>query len=288
MSYVKLAYVILAHDRVDRLLSLINELRRDDPNGEIIVHYDRCGARAGFRHLSLRTANSARIHLLRGKARVRCYWGGFGIVQATLNALQYGLRHAPSCTHYYLLSGACFPLRPLDELKSYLARRPVQAFIECQNSRWILAGMAEDRYRYHHWLNFRRHPQLFRWSYRLQRHFGLRRRLPEPLGNIRFGSQWWCLPVGLIRQIIEFALRSPACVMFFKTVWIPDECFFPTLVYFLAKNGSIAEHSLTHYRFNEQGRPEEFNLVAAKRLNVPDRFFIRKYIPQDKRCATDD
>jgi hypothetical protein len=36
----------------------------------------------------------------------------------------------PSVRHVYLVSGSCLPLRPVEDLRSYLAARPMTDFIE--------------------------------------------------------------------------------------------------------------------------------------------------------------
>ena len=60
----------------------------------------------------------------------RCEWGMWGLVAATLDASQILLDNFPEVRHVYLASGACMPLRPVQDLTAYLDRHPDTDFIE--------------------------------------------------------------------------------------------------------------------------------------------------------------
>jgi len=176
----------------------------------------------------------------------------------------------------YLLSGACYPIKPLGELKTYLSEHNGVAFIECKDSSWIKGGMREDRYLYHHFLNFRKHRWLFRRVYWLQRTLGLKRSLPKEIKEVRFGSQWWCLPVDLLQKIIEEITGSSEIKQFFKTVWIPDECMFQSMVIKNSVPKMTSLKTLTYYCFDEKGQPKTFSKRTLPNIN--NVFFIRKVL----------
>lgn len=196
---INITYLILAHDNPARLQNLIEKLD-EDPTATIVVHYDRKSPHREYNQLIKANEHNSKVHILSKVRCVACGWGEFSIVQATFNLIRYSLALPEQSDYCYLLSGACYPIKPLSELKAYLAEHRGTAFIECKDSSWIQAGMREDRYRYHHFLNFRKHPWLFRRVYRWQRYLGLQRKLPKGLDQIRFGSQWWCLPTDLLKK----------------------------------------------------------------------------------------
>ena len=71
----------------------------------------------------------ADVESVRFSGRHRCEWGTWGIVAATQEACELMLRDFPEVTHVYLASGSCMPLRPVQELREYLAARPRTDFI---------------------------------------------------------------------------------------------------------------------------------------------------------------
>ena len=276
ISMVKIIYILLCHGPTAPIKRLIAQLVKSDGTGEIIVHYDKRDAEDNYNDLRQFEKTCSSCHLLSGVDRATGDWGTFGLIQGVLNALYYIKRHQLQYTHCYLLSGACYPIRPLDELKWFLDVNPSVEFIECQNSAWIKDGIREDRYLYHHPLSKRRFPVLFRWTYLLQKKMLLRR---KPVYNleIRFGSQWWCLTRDTISKILCFIESRKDVIKFFRTVWIPDECFFQTLVKHLCVTSVICNKTLTYYSFDDAGKPQiyfEKDITARMR---EDYFFIRKY-----------
>lgn len=272
----KIIYILLCHGPTAPIKMLIKQLIKSDSTCEIVVHYDKRDAESNYRDLRQFKKTCPSCHLLSGVDRVPGSWGTFGLIQAVLNSLYYIKRYQLHHTHCYLLSGACYPIRPLNELKRFLDLNPSVEFIECQNSTWIKDGIREDRYLYHHVLSKRRFPVLFRWMYLLQKKLLLRRKPVYDL-EIRFGSQWWCLTHETISAILCFIENRKDVVKFFRTVWIPDECFFQTLVKHLCAAGAICNKSLTYHSFDEAGKPQiyfEKDITARMR---EDYFFIRKY-----------
>lgn len=271
---INITYLILAHDNPARLQNLIEKLE-EDPTATIVVHYDRKSPRNEYEQLVKSNVHKPNVHILPKAQRIACGWGEFSIVKATLNLIRYALALPEKSDYCYLLSGACYPIKPLSELKAYLAEHRGTAFIECENSSWIKSGMRDDRYLYHHFLNFRKHPELFRRVYKWQRHFDLKRKLPEGLEQIRFGSQWWCLPTDLLKDIMEEIRQSSEIVRFFKTVWIPDECMFQSMVFKKVTLNIESPQTLTYYNFDRRGQPEEFRKEGLPKIDK-NYFFIRK------------
>ncbi|WP_136808912.1 beta-1,6-N-acetylglucosaminyltransferase [Desulfosediminicola flagellatus] len=272
---IKIGFLILAHNNPARLLRLITRLHSEDPTCNIIIHYDRNSTSGEFQNLQESCISMQRIHILKGKNRIKCNWGGFSIVQATLNLMEYGLTNLSNCDYYYLLSGSCYPVRPLHHLKSFLTKNLGTAFIECNDAQWIKGGMREDRYLYRHFFNFKTQPWIFRRTYWLQRFFGIKHKLPSPIERIYFGSQWWCLPATSVSHIFKLS-KDKIIINFFKRVWIPDECFFQSLIILNTAAIERTNHSLTYYNFDNLGRPTITPKESLKYFNFRNHYFIRK------------
>jgi len=272
---VKIAYILLCHGNIEPIKRLITQILESDTNCAIVVHYDKRDSSDHYLELKASYSGS-RCHFLSDADRVQGEWGTFGLVQAVLNAFDYIKESSLGCSHCYLISGSCYPLRPLYELNEYLGVNRGLNFIECQGSDWIRGGIKKDRYFYHHVLSKRKYPKLFRWIYLAQKRLGLKR-IGATSMQVYFGSQWWCLTWESVSKIVEYAKSDKRFVKFFRTVWIPDECFFQTAVRQLCDPEKIADRSLTYYEFDKKGKPRYFakNEIACDILR--NYFFIRKY-----------
>ncbi|MBZ5486445.1 hypothetical protein HW452_02795 [Halomonas aquamarina] len=261
MADLSITYLVLAHESVSRVTRLVDKLLLEDTNGQVIVHYDKKSGKAPYERLSDYYANEPRCHVLLN--RVRCGWGQWSLVEATLRMLRYA-QASYKTDYYYLLSEYCYPTQPLSALKEHLKKHRGTNFIECENSRWIKGGIREDRYLYRHFLNKRKYPRLHRWTYKWQKWLGLKRKLPDGL-TIRFGSQWWCLTQEVIEHVL---VLEPYYQSFFRWVWIPDECFFSSLVF---SKSEVNSNLLTFYQFNVSGAAVYLDSIVSNKY-----FFYRK------------
>ena len=82
---MKLLFVILAHDRPADAAELARTLVAATSDGRALIHFDARASAAAFEALGAAVADEPRIGLV--KKRVACRWGGFGLVEAPLNAL---------------------------------------------------------------------------------------------------------------------------------------------------------------------------------------------------------
>ena len=93
---LKILYVILAHDNADRVIRLINTLQIEDGDGHdiaspsFIIHIDKKEkSNETFMKLSKLYENVENVYILPDNLRVSINWGGFNMVQATLNCLKF-------------------------------------------------------------------------------------------------------------------------------------------------------------------------------------------------------
>jgi hypothetical protein len=192
------------------------------------------------------------------------------------------LESHPDVRHVYLTSGACLPLRPIEELIEYLDARPRTDFIESATTAdvpWTVGGLDHERFTLFFPFSWRRKRYLFDRCVELQRRIGFRRRIPDGLVP-HMGSQWWCLT----RQTLSAILQDPRRHRFdryFKRVWIPDESYFQTLARLYST--SIESRSLTLSKFDFQGKPHIFYDDHLQLLRRSDCFVARKIWPHAER-----
>jgi hypothetical protein len=273
-------FVILAHKALDRVAAVAGHLA--DGGCPVVVHVDAAVPKekvALFRAWLDEAGVGARVL---PSDRRRCEWGRFSIVAATQAAARLMLDRHPEVGHVFLASGACLPVRPLAELRSYLAARPDTDFIESvmtDEAEWAVGGLDHERFTLHFPFSWRRRRRLFDLHVALQRRIGVCRAIPPGI-EPHLGSQWWCLTRRTLAAILDDPER-PAIDRYFRHVWIPDESYFQTLARRHARR--IESRSLTLTRFDPQGRPHVFYDDHLELLGQTDRFMARKVWPGARR-----
>mgnify|MGYP002628569599 CR=1 FL=1 len=117
--------VMLVHEALDRAEQVA---RHWSGNGcPVVIHVDKqvpTKAHTAF------VQNLSELHNVRFSKRFRCEWGTWSLVAASQLASEMMLADFAEVRHVYLASGSCLSLRPIKELKQYLAERPQTNFIE--------------------------------------------------------------------------------------------------------------------------------------------------------------
>lgn len=274
---VKIAYLLLCHKNAD---SVIAQARALVAAGDAVaIHFDLGGSNEEFRKIQDAFADEPSVAFAK---RLACGWGEYSLVQASLNLLDAARKSFDGVTHYFLLSGDCFPTKSSAYLKRELEPND-RDFIEINDfleSDWIKTGLKEDRLIYRHWFNEREQPGLFYGTLNLQRRLGLTRKLPKDL-RVKIGSQWWLLRASTIERMVDYMRDRPDVVRFFKTTWIPDEIMFQTIAFHCAPLDEIRSHPPTTLVFSDYGIPVVFYKDHWDILRRESRFFARKVTEHD-------
>ncbi|WP_424832166.1 beta-1,6-N-acetylglucosaminyltransferase [Ruegeria sp.] len=272
-----LGIVMLVHTALDRAEQVARHWTA--AGCPVVIHVDR---KVGEPEYSDFVAACADDPLILFSDRHVCEWGGWGIVAASQSAATLMLDRFPNVRHVFLSSGACLPLRPVEELIAYLADRPRVDFIESATTAdvtWTVGGLDLERFTLRFPFSWRKQRRLFDLHVRLQRRLGIRREIPDGLVP-HMGSQWWCLT----RQTLSAILQDPRRAVYdsyFRHVWIPDESYFQTLTRLYSTH--IESRSLTLSKFDYQGRPHVFYDDHLQLLRRSDCFVARKIWPHADR-----
>lgn len=270
----KIAFLLMVHKDPDRVIA---QARALTSHGDCVaIHFDASAPTSAFSKIQSTLKKTPNVAIAR---RVRCGWGEFSLVRATLALIKEARRRFEGITHYFLISGDCYPTKSRDYFDRYLT--PDRDHIEAHDffdSGWIRTGMTEDRLIYRHWFNEREQKTLFYASLAVQRRFGLSRPLPEGL-RIRIGSQWWALRAGTVEKILSTLKSRPDIQRFFRTTWIPDETFFQSLVPHVVPEAEISMAAPTHLVFSDYGMPVVFHSDHMDMLRATDQPMARKISP---------
>jgi Core-2/I-Branching enzyme len=215
------------------------------------------------------------------------HWGDFSMIEATLSLLN-NARRSGAFDRFVLLSGSCYPVKPLANLE--------EAFAGDSRREWIsLTPITRQSSVYNtvgrHW---RMAPLLVnsvldskvRAVYnKISKAMG--RDLAREIGlTPYFGSQWWGLTEPCVTSILEFVRNRPNFVRAYRSVYAPDEHFFHTIVanshfassaFYVEDRGSATNqlaplHQIGPARDRYFGNAEtDFQIAAST-----NKFFIRK------------
>lgn len=275
----KIAYILLCHKDPE---GIIAQAQRLTAAGDFIsIHFDARSRREDFD--KIRQALAANASVTFAARRIKCGWGEWSLVEATLQAARAAVEAFPRATHFYMLSGDCMPIKTAEFAHDFLDREEAD-YIESFDffaSDWIKTGIKEERLIYRHWFNERNQKSLFYTSLNLQRRLKLARKVPADI-QMQIGSQWWCLRRRTIEWVLDFCDKRPDVTRFFRTTWIPDETFFQTIVRHLVPEPEIRTRTLTFLMFTDYGMPVTFYNDHYDLLLSQDYLFARKISPEAK------
>jgi hypothetical protein len=275
----RIAYILLCHKDPEGIIAQAERLTA--VGDYIAIHFDARAKAADFDKIHAALASNANVTF--AKRRVKCGWGEWSLVEATLQAVAAANDTFPRATHFYMLSGDCMPIKSAEFAHAFLDRDDVD-YVESFdffNSDWIKTGIKEERLIYRHFFNERSHKALFYASMRLQDRLKLARKVPADIG-MQIGSQWWCLRRRTVEWVLDFCKKRSDVMRFFRTTWIPDETFFQTLVRHLVPEHEIRSRTLTFLMFTDYGMPVTFYNDNYDLLHSQDYLFARKISPDAK------
>ena len=267
---MSLGVVMLVHTAFDRAEQMVRHWA--DAGCPVVVHVDSKVSKLAYNNFMQSLADLPDVRFC---ARHRCEWGTWGLVAASQEAATLLLEDFADVEHAFLASGACLPLRPINELRHYLAAHPDTDFIESATTAdvpWTVGGLDRERFTMRFPFAWKKHRKLFDLFVKLQQAIGYRRAVPDGIVP-HMGSQWWCLT----RQTLDAILRDPKREVYdryFRSVWIPDESYYQTLTRLHARK--VESRSLTLAKFDYQGKPHIFFDDHAELLQRSYSFVARK------------
>jgi hypothetical protein len=218
---MRIAALIQAYHRPDLLAHLIDRLSGN--LWQVYVHLDKKSNAADFFHFTPRVRSFESIY--------RVYWGSFSHVLATLDLMCRALED-PSNTHFYLMSGQCYPVKSDEQ---------IAALLEAEAGNFITMLKMPGSHKPLH--------RLTRWHFHDAKAVGIDNaalkkiaqkifnRLPQrdiaktlrgmqPYG----GTAWWMLNRKSASAVLSFLDSSPWYLNAFRWSLVPEEMFFQTII----------------------------------------------------------
>ncbi|QIK39842.1 beta-1,6-N-acetylglucosaminyltransferase [Pontibrevibacter nitratireducens] len=269
---VQIAYILLCHKNPDGVIAQARMLT--EFGDRIAIHVDKSAPPEVWSTIRKELAGDPNVVFA---DRVKCGWGEWSLVVATLNALRIARKSWPDATHFYFISGDCMPAKSRAYIARFLEEND-KDFVEHHDffeSDWIKTGIKKDRLHYRHYFNERTRKALFYGSLKLQRALGLQRGTPKGL-TIHIGSQWCVLRRKTLDRVLNLIAQRRDIPKFFSTTWIPDETFFQTLVMYVTPRDQVVNRTLTFLAFSDYGLPLVFHDDHYDLIRTQPHLFARK------------
>lgn len=286
---MRFAFMILVHHQPKMLVRLIDRL--DHADIKFFIHVD---AKTDIVPFVEAFINHSKVTLLPKSKRASINWGGFGIINATLALMSAA--YEAGADRFVLLSGADYPVRPLDEILAEVAKDQEILAVDrlCdRNGRGWFDKVAYQRYvGYIPWLNPRTGQEnLVRLADRIVSRLP-RRRSRTP---IYYGPAWYSLTRAAVGEVLAFAAERPKALQWFFHARSPDEMLIQTILKQSSRAGAITMDSTipggkkppedlaaTHYANFEPGSsaPRVLDLTDLPKIEQVGALFARKVDPE--------
>lgn len=273
---LRIAYLILAHSKPRQLIKLINALKNDNLTC-FVIHYDSRASDCEYKELIDEFSNNPYIYFV--EKRVKCFWGDFSLVEATLECMKCLEENNITYNYAVLLSGQDYPIKSNGEIFQFFQENYGSEFIECEKfpvKKWWGGGMNRLHYYYYNKSdNALKYVKCSMIS--LLRKIKVKRKLPEM--DFYGGSQWWALTNEAIKFIIDYVNRNKLSVSFFEYSHIPDEIFFHTIIMNSHFKTAIKNDNLKyiHWIKHDQSSPSVLRAEDIDSILNIKKLFARKF-----------
>lgn len=251
-------YLILAHTNPKQLKRLLNILHND-----IFVHIDK---KAKIEDYYVKEENIIYI-----QNRVNVNWGGYSMVQATLNLINESYKNK-KYDYFTLLSGLDYPIKDENSFNKYLKMHYPCNYIEyskINDNNDILKN------RYLKYKLFDKRTYITRFIQKLFNYIYSSR---KPYKNLVMykGSQWWCLSREGIEYVLNYINKNKSVINYFKHTDIPDEMIFQSIL-LSSRNLVIRNDNLRYIRLYSYHPDILMSSDYSKLKSMNKKFFARKF-----------
>jgi Core-2/I-Branching enzyme len=289
----RIAFLILAHSDTPLLLRLCNHFQ----DHAVFVHLDAKSRDFPIEQLAALT------NVVLVKPQVAVHWGDFSMIEATLALLRSALDRDERFSKLVLISGGCYPVKPINQLASlfrgdgghnYIRFTPIlpSSFLGILVSRhWIMTPLLPDALMARQpWLRaVEKNARVFLNKLSSYRPRGFQREIGvQPY----FGSQWWAISEPCARYILAFVKDNPAFSRAYRSTYAPDEQFYHTIImqspFAATTDGAQADEGIQtnqatplHLIHPSEKRTFGYSETDFELAQTTDKYLIRKVTLRD-------
>ena len=269
---MKVAFLMQCHKNPEQINLLLEALNH--PMVDVFVHVDKKS-----QAIKDKITQRAGVYILPEQQCVDVQWAQYSQVEATLQLLRAAVNRG-GYSHYWLISGQDYPLRPMDNILDFLEANQEANFIECSQIKPF--NKRNDVYFPNSVIGRKLWQKVLKnlWIYGTggwNKTFPLfKRKAPDDF-KYWFGSQWWCLNSTTAQWIIDYLNEHTEYEKFFEHSLCSDECFFQTLV----MNSPFANTTkpYLHYIKWKKGKssPRTLTTIDYEELKKTEKIIARKF-----------
>lgn len=262
---MKTAHLFLVHNHPQHLYRVIQ--RMNHPDFDFYIHLDRKQPIEPF----LPLLDFPNVFFIKKRVKVR--WGGYSIVQATLNGILEISKSSTPYKYINLLSGQDYPLKPAEELALFYREQDSHGFIEVRD---VVKDWTEalPRFQFYDLTDLG-----IRGKTRIQSLMNLllpKRKIPynmHPYGH----SMFWMLPTEMAFYVANTVLSDRKLKRFFSMVWAADELTFQTILMHSKYKDSLINNNYRYIDWSEKkSSPKLLNELDFPKLRDVPMLFARK------------
>jgi hypothetical protein len=270
---MKIAYLILVHRDIELVKKQIETL-----NSSVVTFFIHLDKKFIFDDID---PFFQKENIIFCKKRYWINWGGFSIINATIQLLSEAISNPIKFDYFILLSGQCFPIKK---------NREIENFVEINQSIIDIKALPIDKLKnggldkLKYWYPFDNlyfikndcKKLLFRYFVIFCKIFKISKPLTKDI-TYCFGSQWWGLNKECVEYILSYCKSNPRFMDFFKFSWAPDELFFQTIIYNSPLYGGIINKPFRYIEWSKQGPPKILSELDYENIINSQFLFARKF-----------
>ncbi len=262
---MKVALLIHAHINPEQVARLVSRLQH--PDVDIYINVDAKVDISEFK-------NSVHGAVFLTK-RVEVRWGRFSQVQQILNSFEEISDKGTDYSHILFISGLDYPVKPIDEIVSFLKQNPDKSFIDHRllgDDSW--SKLMKKRYEYWYFL-----PETDLRSRELVKKVlekvGFKRKYPFP--NVYYGSCWFCLTMEAVKYLLDFTKQNPQIVDFFAHSGCSDELYIQSVLADSPLKNKLVNEIFRYIDWSDKGKsPKTLILDDFDKVSQSNVWFARK------------
>lgn len=220
---VKHAYLISVYKNPEQVCRLVSTLNAD--NVSFVLHIDKNFDDRPFKERLKKLGDKIQY-----VEREKVYWGGFGIVKATVNGIKM-IHQAGDYDYVHFITAQGYPIKPPDKINDFFVKNYGKSFLQYFS---LYDNNKINRIR-NYYIGKKREQKeiqkkLLGYFNRFTHKTGMfERKHPaelEPYG----GEGVWSFHKSAVQYILEYLENNPKYLNFHKYSFAPDEIIFQTIL----------------------------------------------------------
>jgi hypothetical protein len=272
---MRIAYLLLAHNKIDQVFNLVRCLNYPD-NG-IFIHIKE-GVNFEIPDDIQKMSN---VHF--ATKRYLAGWCGFSVIMANLHLLELAMNSIIQYDYFINLSGSCFPMYSNEYIASYLEKNQY-IYIEGHKlpyDKLTKGGLAKILYPWYQDKFQNLNPYVKKLFHKIIHIpylvFSVHRKTPKQIDQY-FGSQWWAITFEVANLVLKSAKENPTLLKFYKKCWCTDEQYFQTVIFNTPElKDKIKNGPFRYIDWNTNGPPKTLVVDDYQKLIDSKFLFARKF-----------